>query len=121
MDVLLVVDMQVGLFEGDLPRHDADGVVRRINRVAGAVRQKGGAVVFIQHDGPEGDALAPGTPGWRILPSLDRIPSDPVVRKRTCDPFYETTLQALLKEIGGTRLFVTGCATDFCVDTTVRS
>ncbi len=121
MIVLLVVDMQVGLFEGELQRHDADGVVGRINQVAGVVREKGGAVVFIQHDGPEGDSLEPETPGWEILPSLERMQSDPVVRKRACDPFYETALQEVLDDIGTTRLIVTGCATDFCVDSTVRS
>ncbi len=121
MIVLLVVDMQVGLFEGDLQRHDADGVVRRINRVADAVREKGGAVVFIQHDGLDGDALEPEAPGWEILPSLERTPSDPVVRKRACDPFYETDLRRLLDEIGADRLIITGCATDFCVDSTIRS
>jgi len=48
--VLLVIDMQVGLFTG-APRHDADGVVGRINALGRVVRQSGGLVIFIQHDG----------------------------------------------------------------------
>ncbi len=32
MKALLVIDMQVGLFEGDPPRYDADGVIQRVNR-----------------------------------------------------------------------------------------
>jgi nicotinamidase-related amidase len=37
MDALLVVDMQVGLLQGD-PKHDLAGVVQRINRLAARVR-----------------------------------------------------------------------------------
>ena len=39
---LLVIDMQVGLFGADTPRHDAEGVVERINALARAVRRAGG-------------------------------------------------------------------------------
>jgi nicotinamidase-related amidase len=121
MIVLLIVDMQVGLFEGHPPRHDADGVVQRINAVARAVRAAGGGVVFIQHDDPRGGVLEPETAGWKILPVLERTHKDPVVRKRACDSFYETGLQDLLEKHGARQLIVTGCATDFCVDTTVRA
>ena len=118
---LLVIDMQVGLFVADTPRYDADGIVARINMLAAAVREAGGAVVFIQHDGPSGDTFEPGSEGWRLLPSLDRRVGDPVVHKRACDAFYETDLAETLRTRGATRLLVTGCATDFCVDTTIRA
>ena len=97
---LLVIDMQVGLFVPDTPRYDADGVVARINTLGGAVREAGGAVVFIQHDGPSGDTFEPGSEGWRLLPSLDRRPGDPVVHKRACDAFYETDLEDTLRARG---------------------
>jgi len=115
---LLVIDMQVALFEG-AKRFDADGVVRRINDLAHAVRAKGGALVFIQHE-DEGD-FAHGAPGWRILPALDSRPEDVYVRKTACDSFYRSDLDEVLRELEITRLFITGCATDFCVDTTTRS
>lgn len=118
---LLVIDMQVGLFGPDTPRYDAVGVVARINTLAGAVREAGGVVVFVQHDGPPGDTFEPGREGWRLLPSLDQRPGDPVVHKRACDAFYETDLDETLRKREATRLLVTGCATDFCVDTTIRA
>jgi nicotinamidase-related amidase len=118
---LLVIDMQVGLFGPDSPRHDADGTVRRINALAAGVREAGGTVVFVQHDGPPGDTFEPGSEGWRLLPSLERQAGDPVVHKRACDAFYETALAETLRVRGATRLLVTGCATDFCVDTTIRA
>lgn len=118
---LLVIDMQVGLFGSDSPRYDVDGTVRRINALAAAVRGVGGTVVFVQHDGPPGDTFEPGSEGWRLLPSLERQAGDPVVHKRACDAFYETALAETLRVRGATRLLVTGCATDFCVDTTIRA
>lgn len=41
MDVLLIVDMQVGLLKG-APKHDLAGVVARINRLAEAIRSRAG-------------------------------------------------------------------------------
>lgn len=118
MIALLVIDMQVGLFEAEPPRLDADGVIRRINKIANVVRATGGIVVFIQH---EDDSLKRGTEGWEILPTLERVNTDLLVHKQACDSFYETDLSDLLEKHGVQTLIVTGCATDFCVDTTIRS
>lgn len=118
---LLVIDMQVGLFTAATPRWDADGVVARINAVVKAVRHRGGTVVFIQHDGPAGDPFEPGQPGWALLPGLVRDAADMVVHKTACDAFYATDLARLLEARGVRQLIVTGCATDYCVDTTVRA
>ncbi len=121
MTGLLVIDMQAGLFVPESPRYDADGVVDRINNLARAVRRTGGVVVFVQHDGPTGDPFEPGADGWRLLPSLDRGAGDVVVHKTACDAFYGTELAEVLEQHGTTQLIVTGCATDFCVDTTIRA
>ena len=63
---LLIIDMQQGSFGTATPRHDAAGLVGRLNRLAGTVRETGGAVVFIQHDGPPGDPHHPDLP-WCVL------------------------------------------------------
>jgi nicotinamidase-related amidase len=119
--ILLVIDMQVGLFGESTPRFDAQGVIQRINTVAEAVRAIGGSVIFIQHDSEPGGVLEPNTEGWELLPSLDRKEEDLIVRKRACDAFYETDLEDILNERDPKPLIITGCATDFCVDTTVRA
>jgi len=118
---LLVIDMQQGSFTAASPRHDADGLVRRLNALAERVRAAGGPVIFIQHDGPEGDPHHPEAPGWHLLPDLVVAPADRVVRKTACDAFLDTDLDGMLRAAGVDRLIVTGCASDFCVDTTVRS
>jgi nicotinamidase-related amidase len=120
MDAMLVVDMQVGLLNGE-PRHDLPGVIERINRLAASVRERSGTVIFIQHCGAKGDDFEPQTPGWVFLPDLIRDPRDIVVRKELNDPFAGTDLQARLTDIAPDRVLITGWATDFCVDSTVRS
>jgi nicotinamidase-related amidase len=43
------------------------------------------------------------------------------IRKTTCDAFYRTTLESELRSIGATALLLTGYATEFCVDSTLRN
>lgn len=120
MDAILIVDMQVGLLEGE-PKHDLRGVIERINRLTDKVRNQSGTVIFVQHCGRKGDHFEPQTPGWAFLPELLRDSADVVVRKDLNDPFAGTDLQARLVEIAPDRLLITGWATDLCVDATVRS
>jgi nicotinamidase-related amidase len=56
-----------------------------------------------------------------LLPELDREAADIVIRKTLNDPFAGTDLAARLKEMAPERILITGWATDFCVDATVRS
>jgi nicotinamidase-related amidase len=119
-DALLVVDMQQGLLLG-MPKHQLPGVVQRINRLAARVRQRGGSVIFIRHEGPAGDAFEPGSTGWQFLRDLDVVPGDRVVSKTLNDPFAGTSLHAALAGLGRPRVLVTGWATDLCVDACVRS
>lgn len=118
---LIVIDLQQGSFTDAARRHDRPGLVARINGLADTVRKSRGAVIFIQHDGPPGDPHHPGEPGWRLLPDLDVRPQDTIIHKTSCDSFLDTTLDAFLRDNSIERLIVTGCATDYCVDTTVRT
>jgi nicotinamidase-related amidase len=93
--------------------------VSRINALARAVRAGGGCVVFVQHEDDGG--LVHGSEAWRLLPSLDRDPADVLVEKTACDSFYRSDLERALRGRGVARLLITGCATDFCVDTTLRA
>jgi len=120
MDALIVVDMQVGLLNGK-PKHDLPGVIERINRLAGKVRERSGVVIFVQHCSGAEDDFVPGTPGWALLPALNRATADIVLRKTLNDPFAGTDLAARLKEIAPERVVITGWATDLCVDATIRS
>jgi nicotinamidase-related amidase len=120
MDAMLIIDMQVGLLNGD-PKHDLPGVIARINRLAAKVRAASGTVIFVQHCGSKGDDFEPQTPGWALLPELHRDPRDVAVRKTLNEPFTGSDLQARLEDLAPDRVLITGWATDLCVDSTVRS
>jgi nicotinamidase-related amidase len=120
MDALLVVHMQVGLLNGK-PKHDLRGILDRINRLAAKVRTQSGKVILIRHCGGKGDEFEPQAPGWEFLPELIRMPADIIVPTTLNDPFVGTDLRVRLTEIQPDRVLVTGWATDFCVDSTVRS
>jgi nicotinamidase-related amidase len=116
---LLIVDMQQGLFA--TPRHDADGLVSRINALSARMRAKQSPVIFIQHCGVDGDDLHPSQPGHALHGGLMVEATDTIIAKAFCDAFLETSLASTLSKFGVDELIVTGFATDFCVDTTIRS
>ena len=120
MDALIVVDMQVGLLSG-APKHNLQGVVDRINALLEKVRREGGKVIWIRHCGNSGDRFERRTPGWEFLPDLVRSDQDVVVEKTLNDPYVGTSLSDTLARLRPHRVLVTGWATDFCVDATVRS
>jgi len=120
MDVIIIVDMQVGLLDAE-PKHDLAGVVDRINSLTAMVRQRSGKVVWVRHCGKTGDRFEPHAAGWAFLPELARQHDDIVIEKTLNDPFAGTPLKETLERIAPGRVLVTGWATDFCVDATVRS
>jgi nicotinamidase-related amidase len=120
VDVIIVVDMQVGLLKGE-PKYDLQGVIDRINLLTAMVRQRSGKVVWVRHCGKAGDRFEPHTEGWAFLPKLDRQDDDIVIEKTLNDPFAGTPLNEILLRMAPGRALVTGWATDFCVDATVRS
>jgi nicotinamidase-related amidase len=119
---ILVIDVQKGLFCATPPPFEAEAVVARISEVTAKARRAGAAVIFVQHDGePRGEDVVPFSEGWQLHPGLVVLPGELVIRKRTCDAFYGTPLKAELEARGVTTLVLTGYATDFCVDATLRS
>lgn len=121
-DALVLIDMQAGSFGPACPpRYDLSALLKRLNELTRWVRDRGGTVVWVQHDGPPGEVLEPGTDGWQVLTALERRTGDESIRKTANDSFLGTHLEALLREKKASRVIITGWATDFCVDTTVRS
>jgi nicotinamidase-related amidase len=121
MKALLIIDMQLGSFRPYTLRHDTTGVIERINELSKYFRANNDPVIFVQHDGTRENSFIPHTADWEILPELDKMASDPVISKTANDAFYKTHLQEILIRNNITELYITGCATDFCVDTTIKS
>jgi nicotinamidase-related amidase len=121
MKALLIIDMQKGSFRPYSIRHDTISTIERINYLATHFRSRDYPVIFIQHDGTKENCFIPGSDDWKILPELIIEPADMFISKTANDSFYNTGLQAILSEKKIDELFITGCATDFCVDTTIKS
>jgi len=118
---LLVIDMQKGSFTPKTPRYDTDGVIARINQLAVSFRKKGYPVFFIQHDGTGTGDFEKNTWEWALLDALQVEETDVFIDKYANDIFYRSKLLIKLETLGITELFITGCATDFCVEATVQS
>ena len=118
---LLIIDMQKGSFTLKTPRFDTKGVIDRINSLAGIFRELGNPVIFIQHDGTGTGEFEKNSTEWEILDELNIEPNDILIDKYANDVFYNSDFYSKLKELKVNELFITGCATDFCVESTIQS
>ncbi|CNI13203.1 MULTISPECIES: isochorismatase family protein [Yersinia] len=109
--VVVVIDMQNGVFAH--PRFDRQGRITRINQLI----DRADHVIFIQHIENE---MAEGSELWQLLPELHRPESAISVNKTACDAFYRTQLDNVIAELSAPHLTICGCATDYCVDTTIK-
>ena len=71
-------------------------------------------------DGRQSRVLVADTWNTDILSQLAPQPGDQVVVKHRFSGFFETNLDALLREQGITTLVFTGCTTSVCVESTLR-
>jgi len=111
--VVMVVDMQNGVFE--TPRIQREQCVARINQLTAAAD----TVIFIQH--AEAGGLEEGSPGFALLPELNAPLQALFVTKTACDAFWKTPLEQMLKTQNIDAFVLCGCATDYCVDTTLKN
>ncbi len=113
--------MQKGSFTPKTPRYDSNGVIKRINQLVDYFRENSYKVIVIQHDGTKNNEFIPNTEEWEVLDELTLNPDDIYINKFINDAFYNSKLDATLKELNITELCFTGCATDFCVESTIQS
>lgn len=118
---LLVIDMQKGSFTPNTPRFDASAVVKRINDLAALFRTLQYPVIYIQHDGTGTGEFEKGAKDWENLDDLVVKSNDIRIDKYANDVFYKSMLQSKLKALKISELYITGCATDFCVESTIQS
>jgi ureidoacrylate peracid hydrolase len=143
---LVVVDMQNAFM---LPgvAHSlclmAQEIVPNINRLAQAVRETGGAVVWIQtayteetqkswsvyydiskpeQNRKRAEALAPGSKGYQLWDTLDLRKDDVFVEKKRFSAFIQgsSNLAEVLRERGIDTILVTGTVTNVCCESTAR-
>ncbi|PBB66323.1 isochorismatase [Mesorhizobium sp. WSM4312] len=120
---LVVIDLQTAMFDGlhEPPIHDAPAIAERARAVIDWARRGGHKVAFVRHDGPEGDPLAPGEPGWPIWPALGQAEDEPTFAKSVRDAFSNSAFGDWVVAQGAGGVVIVGAQTDFCVTATVRA
>jgi ureidoacrylate peracid hydrolase len=143
---LIVVDMQNGFMMKGVAHalcEQAVEIVPNVNRLADAVRCRGGTVVWIQNaatpetmqtwsvrvdmEGVEGTArrfasMAPGTKGYELWSGLDVKAGDLVIQKTRFSAFIQgaSDLEAVLRARGIDTVIITGTVTNVCCESTAR-
>ncbi|MCB5425093.1 cysteine hydrolase [Altererythrobacter sp. CC-YST694] len=142
---LVIVDMQ-GAFvaQGEIfGNPHAEAIIPNVNRLAGAMRTAGGAVIWTrqtvsgeaplamapwQYDPTDErvreamDALTPGAPSHDLHPEMERFHTDLVLDKYRYSAFAcpSGALEATLRQRGIEMLVVAGTLTNVCCESTAR-
>ncbi|MEZ3499991.1 isochorismatase family protein [Pantoea sp. KPR_PJ] len=111
LKTVIVVDMQNGVFA--TPRFDRAGRTARINQLINAADR----TIFVTHC--EGD-MQEGSHAFALLAELHQPADSLFVTKTACDSFWHTGLAATLAQLEVNAFVICGCATDYCVDTTIK-
>ncbi len=143
---LIVIDMQVAFLQPGLPSEvaPARAIVPAINRLAAALREAGGTVVWVYstftpkifeewtaffngtYSGPVGRKVAEnlyeGAPGHKLWPDLKPMPGDLWVSKNRFSAFLPgaADTEIRLRERGVDTVMITGTLTNVCCESSAR-
>ena len=113
------IDPQGSLYVGEQGRE----IIPFIQKKIAEVRTQGDLVIFVcdthAPDDPEFKYFAPhavqGAWGAQIIPELEPKPGDVRVEKYRYNPFYQTELEAVLRQEQVDKVQVVGVCTSICV------
>lgn len=109
---LLIVDAQVGVMR---EAWEAPRVIANIALAVERARERGVAVLWVQHENEE---LLQGSPQWQWVPELVPAAGEALVPKRYNSAFEATTLEQHLAELGATHIVLAGAASNWCIRAT---
>lgn len=111
---LLVIDVQLGLFQKSTPVYQAGLTLANINSLIGRARLAGIPVIYVQHSNDS--FLIKDAPGWHLHPDLSPpAPDDLHIFKSHASAFEKTPLEGELEARQVGRLVLTGLVTQGCV------
>ena len=115
--VLLLLDVQEGMFSGKKAVPAATQVRNNITAILNHARFKANStplIIHVRNDGGSGEPDELGTPGWHLIHKP--LSGEPVVDKSKNNAFAGTRLGKLIPE--GAVIVVVGLQSDFCVRAT---
>ena len=98
---LLVIDVQQALID-DQPANK-DAFLVNLKLLIDAAHEGGTEVIYVRHDGGEGDVLAYCEPGWQLDKSLAPRSDERIFEKRFNSAFPKTGLTEYLSSKGVTQ------------------
>lgn len=120
---LLVIDVQIGAFNGERCPviADAERLLANITRLVKKARSFKNDIVYVQHCAPKGGVLALHTIRWKLHPALEVKKSDLVVAKHESSAFSGTDLHDILQARHIENVIICGLQSEACVHHTVLS
>ena len=128
---LVVIDLQKGVVGRPIVPHTAREILERSSRLAKAMREKGGTVVYVRVDFNDFLRLPvdqpPAIPDGplptelsEIVPEAGMLGGDVLITKRHHGAFAHTELETLLKAHGVETVVICGVSTSVGVESTAR-
>lgn len=120
---LLVIDVQVGAFDGNKIPALVNGkeILGNIKQLIEKYRSESGLVVYVQDCGDIGEAFEQGTESWKIHPEIFPLATDQVILKSTPSAFDVQELPISLKKHNINQLEIVGLHSQYCYTNTVLS
>ncbi|RLP96626.1 isochorismatase family protein [Micromonospora sp. CV4] len=119
---LVVIDVQESFRQRPIWAYGSNPeVVRQVDRLVAAARERGDLVVWVLHSEPgTGGVFDPALGHVRLIDGLAPAEGEPTLVKTAHNAFTTTNLQQLLTLAGVHDLTVCGIRTEQCVETTTR-
>ncbi len=109
---LLVIDIQKEFFKNTETKKSLENALEYINYTIGKFREANQPVVFVSDE--EADQGV-GSEGYELYEELDYNPEDIHISKKYCNSFWQTELEAKLREMGTEMVVICGFAAEYCV------
>ncbi|MFK8139320.1 MAG: isochorismatase family protein [Bdellovibrionales bacterium] len=121
--VLIVIDVQLGAFDGEkmAPLSDAQIFLENVEILQIYFREQGYPVIFIQDSGCPGGAFESGTSHWEIHPKVAPSSTEKVFHKQSSSGFEGTNINNYLKGLGVENLVLCGLHSEHCFTNTAIS
>ncbi|WP_410822130.1 isochorismatase family protein [Micromonospora sp. 050-3] len=119
---LVVIDVQESFRQRPIWAYGSNpDMIRQVDRLVAAARQRGDLVVWVLHSEPGTGGLFDPALGYvRLIDGLVPAEGEPTLVKTAHNAFTTTNLQQLLTHAGITDITACGIRTEQCVETTTR-
>ncbi|MEU1239604.1 isochorismatase family protein [Micromonospora parva] len=119
---LVVIDVQESFRQRPIWAYGSNpDMIRQVDRLVAAARQRGDLVVWVLHSEPGTGGLFDPALGYvRLIDGLVPAEGEQTLVKTAHNAFTTTNLQQLLTQAGITDITVCGIRTEQCVETTTR-